>query len=117
MIRETDNVNRPSFAAALLASLFAVCTGQAQAQSSAAYPTKPVKIIVTLAAGGSSDIVTRLFAQKLAEQLKQPFLVENRRGGNSILGAGLVARAAPDGYTLLSANTSILTIHPSLYSN
>jgi tripartite-type tricarboxylate transporter receptor subunit TctC len=93
-----------------------VGTGQATAQPSA-YPAKPVRIVVTLAAGGSSDIVTRLFAGKLAEQLKQPFLVENRPGANSIIGAGHVAKSAPDGYTLLSANTSILTIHPSLYSN
>ncbi len=97
----------------LLGFLIALCAGHAAAQ---AYPAKPVRVIVTLAAGGSSDIVTRLFAGKLAEQLKQPFLVENRPGANSILGAGYVARSAPDGYTLLSANTSILTIHPSLYS-
>ena len=110
-------MKRKSLTAVLFITLFALCTGQAVAQSSAAYPTKPVRIIVTLAAGGSSDIVTRLFAQKLSERLKQPFLVENRPGGNSILGASIVARAAPDGYTLLSANTSILTIHPTLYSN
>ncbi len=80
-------------------------------------PAKPVKIVVTLAAGGSSDIVTRLFAQKLADDLKQPFPVENRPGGASVVGAAYVARSAPDGYTLLSANTSILTLHPSIYTN
>jgi tripartite-type tricarboxylate transporter receptor subunit TctC len=115
-IRETDIMTRTENAALLLAGLFALCAGQAAAQPGASYPTKPVRVIVTLAAGGSSDIVTRLFAQKLAEQLKQPFLVENRPGANSIIGAGFVAKSAPDGYTLLSANTSILTIHPSLYS-
>ncbi len=108
-------MNRPSLTAVLLASLLAVC-GQAAAQPSAAYPTKPVRIVVTLAAGGSSDIVTRLFAQKLSEQLKQPFLVENRPGGDSIPGTMVVAKASPDGYTLLLANTSILTIRVSLYS-
>ncbi|OGA32006.1 MAG: hypothetical protein A3G80_09570 [Betaproteobacteria bacterium RIFCSPLOWO2_12_FULL_62_13b] len=108
-------MNRPVLL--LLASLFALSAGgQAAAQSSTAYPAKPVRIVVTLAAGGSSDIVTRLFAQKLADQLKQPFLVENRPGANSIIGAGYVAKSAPDGYTLLSANTSILTIHPTLYA-
>jgi len=102
--------------ALLLGSLCGVFSAQAAAQSNAAYPTKPVRVVVTLAAGGSSDIVTRLFAGKLAEQFRQPFLVENRPGANSIIGTGFVAKSAPDGYTLLSANTSILTIHPNLYS-
>ena len=108
-------MKRQHLATLLLASTFALPSGEAAAQTGGAYPAKPVRIIVTLAAGGSSDIVTRVFAQKLADQLKQPFLVENRPGANSILGAEHVAKSAPDGYTLLSANTSILTIHSSLY--
>ena len=109
-------MKRQSLAALLLALTFAFLGGEAAPQTGTAYPTRPVRIVVTLAAGGSSDIITRLFAQKLSDQLKQPFLVENRPGAQSILGAEHVAKSAPDGYTLLSANTSILTIHPSIYS-
>ncbi|OGA02538.1 MAG: hypothetical protein A3I00_09075 [Betaproteobacteria bacterium RIFCSPLOWO2_02_FULL_64_12] len=109
-------MKRQSLAAVLLALTFAFHGGEAASQTGEAYPTRPVKIVVTLAAGGSSDIISRLFAQKLSDQLKQPFLVENRPGAQSIIGADHVAKSAPDGYTLLSANTSILTIHPSLYS-
>ena len=91
-------------------------SGAALAQGVAAYPTKPVKIVITLAAGGSNDIVARLFAQKLSDQLKQPFLVENRAGGSGIPGTDYVAKAAPDGYTLLLGNTTGFGIQPSLFS-
>ena len=94
-------MKRQSLAAVLLALTFAFHGGEAASQTGEAYPTRPVKIVVTLAAGGSSDIISRLFAQKLSDQLKQPFLVENRPGAQSIIGADHVAKSAPDGYTLL----------------
>ena len=109
-------LNTRSLRAVLLSLLFALCAGEAAAQAGGAYPAKPVRIVVTLAAGGSSDIIARLFAQKLSEQLKQQLLVENRPGGDSIPATVHVAKAPPDGYTLLFANTSILTIRVSLYS-
>ncbi len=115
-MEEKTIMTRPYLAVALLAASLAVPWGNALSQTGGAYPVKPVRIIVTLAAGGSSDIVTRVFAQKLGDQLKQPFVVENRPGANSVIGSDHVAKSPPDGYTLLSANTSILTIHQSLYT-
>jgi tripartite-type tricarboxylate transporter receptor subunit TctC len=74
------------------------------------FPAKPIRIVIPLAAGGNVDIVTRSIAQKLSEQLGQQVIVDNRPGGNTIIGSELVARAAPDGYTLLaSANSFVST--------
>lgn len=90
--------------------LVAGCAGPiltAQAQS---FPVKPVRIVIPLAAGGNVDIVTRSIGQRLAEQMGQPVIVDNRPGGNTIIGTEYVARAAPDGYTLLAnANSFVST--------
>jgi tripartite-type tricarboxylate transporter receptor subunit TctC len=69
------------------------------------YPTKPVRIIVPYSPGGGIDTVARMMAQKLTEQIGGPFLIENRPGAAGVLGAEIVARAAPDGYTLLASAT------------
>jgi len=81
-----------------------------------AWPRVPVRIQVGFAAGGPTDVIARSFAQYAAIQFKQPFVVENRPGANTILAAGAVAAAAPDGYTLLAAATNHTTI-PALYSD
>ena len=80
-----------------------------------AWPTKPVRLVVGYAAGGATDVIARLIAVKLGEQLGQPVIVDNRAGANSNLGAELVARAAPDGYTLY-VYTIANTINATLYS-
>jgi tripartite-type tricarboxylate transporter receptor subunit TctC len=80
------------------------------------YPAKPIRIIVPVPPGGANDTLTRVVAPKLSELLKQPVVIENRGGANTTLGTGLVAKAAPDGYTLLSA-PSAHTVNPVLYSN
>jgi len=89
--------------------------GLARAQG---YPSRPVHIIVSYPAGNGSDIIARLVAQTLSERLGQPFVVENRPGGGGTLGAGLVAKASPDGYTLLmevvTANVMNSTVYPDL---
>jgi tripartite-type tricarboxylate transporter receptor subunit TctC len=92
-------------AAALAAAL--LCSGGALAQ---AWPAKPVKIIVPLAAAGTGDTLARVVSEEMGRILGQPFLVENRPGSGGSLGAEAVSRAAPDGYTLLSASPSHVII-------
>jgi tripartite-type tricarboxylate transporter receptor subunit TctC len=86
------------------------------AQPAAAYPSKPVRIIVSFAPGGANDVVVRLVGNKLSELWTQPVVVENRPGAGATLGMELVARAAPDGYTLGAGNQSSLVIGPLLYT-
>ena len=80
------------------------------------YPERPIKVIVGLGPGSSLDTVMRLIGQKLAEQMGQPVVVENRSGAGGNVAAEAVARSAPDGYTLLAVNTG-LAIAPSIYKN
>ena len=80
------------------------------------YPARTAKMVVPFTAGTANDIVARLFAQKLSDQLKQPFVVENRPGGAGIPGVEYVVRSAPDGHTLLFVNTALLAIQPGLYT-
>jgi tripartite-type tricarboxylate transporter receptor subunit TctC len=81
------------------------------------YPTHPVKIIVSSAAGGPLDIVARAVAEKLTTSLKQPVVVEARSGAGGNIAADLVSKAAPDGYTLLFVLSSTLTVNPHLYKD
>lgn len=84
----------------------------ARAQS---YPTKPVKILVPYAPGGTTDIVARIIAEQMRQSLGQPFVVENRPGANGIIAIDELARSKPDGYTLLLGNVTTNTIAPILY--
>jgi tripartite-type tricarboxylate transporter receptor subunit TctC len=81
------------------------------------YPTHPVKIIVSSAAGGPLDIVARAVAEKLTASLKQPVVVEARSGAGGNIAADLVSKSAPDGYTLLFVLSSTLTVNPHLYKD
>jgi tripartite-type tricarboxylate transporter receptor subunit TctC len=80
------------------------------------YPSKPIHIIVGYAAGGGNDIVLRLIAPKLAEGLGQPVIVENKPGAQAIVAAEYVAKATPDGYTLLMGASGPIAINPATYS-
>jgi tripartite-type tricarboxylate transporter receptor subunit TctC len=81
------------------------------------YPTQPVRFVVPYAAGGGTDAMARFFAKGLETRLGQPFIVENRAGSGTTLGAGFVAKAPPDGYTILLGTSSTYAIAVSLYKN
>ena len=93
---------------ALLACVI-TATGVAQAQSAAPYPNRPLRFIVPFTPGGSNDIFGRIIGQRLSEAMGQPVLIDNRPGAGGLLGAGLVAKAPPDGYNLMIHSTSFTT--------
>jgi len=80
------------------------------------YPSKPVRIVVGFAPGGGTDVTTRILAPGIGTRLGQPIIVENRTGAGGNIAAEIVAKAAPDGYTLLMGTIAALAISPSLYS-
>ncbi|MFY8014511.1 MAG: Bug family tripartite tricarboxylate transporter substrate binding protein, partial [Limnohabitans sp.] len=85
------------------------------AQTAAAFPSKPIKIVVPFPAGGTSDVLARIFGQKITENWGQPVVVENRPGASGNLGADQVAKSAPDGYTLVLMDVGNLVISPALF--
>ena len=99
-------MNRSTFLRVVLAAVAALVTTGASAQ---AYPTKPVRVVIPFPPGGTLDTLGRALAQKLSEQMGQQFVVENKAGGNGIIGADLVAKAPADGYTLLFNASTFVT--------
>jgi tripartite-type tricarboxylate transporter receptor subunit TctC len=87
----------------------------AAAQAQTAWPTKPIKILVGYAAGGSTDVTARIIAQALSERLGQPVIIENRPGAAGNIAAEAAAKADPDGYTLTMSTSSTFATNPSLY--
>ena len=99
----------------MLLAAAAVAAPSLRAQSTG-WPAKTLRIIVPYPPGGSSDIIARAISQPLSEALRQSVIVENKAGANGNLGAELVARSAPDGYTMLLCDTGALAISPSVYT-
>ena len=95
------------------ALLLAIWTAGASAQ---AFPSKPIRIVVPFSAGGPTDITARFIAPRMTELLGQPIVIDNRAGATGIIGAELVAKAQPDGYTLLMATASVVAINMVTYS-
>src|SRR3954469_9471012 len=91
-------------------TLFIATTAQAQSS----YPSRPIRVIVPLAAGSAVDNAARIVTEKMARNMNANIVVENQPGAAGLIGAGVVAKAAPDGYTLGGFNDSIMTMVPNL---
>ena len=101
----------------LAAALFALAalSGASSAGAQSDYPARPITIVVGFSAGGTTDIIARLISEELRKSLGQPIIIENRPGAGGNIGAELVAKAKPDGYTLLMGSVGPLAINASLY--
>ena len=93
-----------------------IATGAARAQAPA-YPAKPVRVVVAFTAGGTTDILARAVAQKLAESLKQPFVIDNKPGAGGNLGTEFVVRAPADGYTLIVNSVGPMAVNKTLFKS
>src|SRR5436190_2369991 len=112
-VRSTMLMSRKMTVCASLAfAAFVAATQTCSVATAQAFPGRPVRIIVPFPPGGPLDIMTRVYAQRLSEEWKQPVVIENRAGGNSAIGAQQTAKAAPDGYTLLVAMDTTLVMNP-----
>jgi tripartite-type tricarboxylate transporter receptor subunit TctC len=99
--------------AIILLSMLGIAPAAAQQD----YPTRPIHVVVPFPAGGPSDVLTRMMGDRISKDFGQPIVVDNRPGANTVIGAELVAKAAPDGYTLLMAIDSTLVMNQYLYSH
>src|SRR4051794_34012091 len=101
---------------ALIVTLaFALSCAHSTGGVAQSYPIKPVRLVSPYAPGGGTDILARLIGQKLSEALGQSVIVENRPGAGGMIGTELVARSAPDGYTIMLASPSPIVVAPHLY--
>ncbi len=105
-------LQRLTVLSSLLISIFFTTTNVAQAQ---AYPTQPIKMVVAFPAGGTTDLLARVFSRKMSELLNQPVTVENRTGAGGIIGTEFVARAAPDGQVIMLGTVGTMSVNQSLY--
>ena len=101
---------------AVMAALFAVVLAPNSVALAQGYPAKSIRLIVPFPAGGGSDIVGRIMAQRLTEQMKQQVFVDNRGGAGGSIGTEAAVRSAPDGYTMVLASTSEIGVNPALYT-
>ena len=97
-----------------ICSLAAAATSIASAQD---YPSRPITLVVPYAAGGGNDVMARVVAEKMSKTLGQNIVVENRAGAGGSVATRAVAKAAPDGYTLVLGGTGSLAVNPTLYNN
>lgn len=103
-------ISRYSIAAAMLGLAAMTCVSAQEA-----YPSKPVRVVVPWTAGQATDAAARAVAERLNDSMKQAFIIENRPGAGGAIGSEMVARSAPDGYTLLAGSTGSVTINPLLF--
>ena len=97
----------------IAAASFAIAVAPLAAHSQSAYPTKNIRFVVPVTTGGPSDIVARLLGERLSDSLGKQVIVDNRPGASNTIGAAMVAKAEPDGYTLLQAAANMATMVPN----
>jgi len=98
---------------ALLACILAASASAVFAET---YPSKPIQLVIPFPPGGATDVIGRLVGKKLGDKLGQPVVVDNRPGAGTIVGASFVAKAAPDGYTLLASSGTTFTVNPAIHA-
>jgi tripartite-type tricarboxylate transporter receptor subunit TctC len=101
----------------VLRAAIILLAGTAAAASQPAFPSRPITMVVAFAAGGSTDLIARVLAQRVGSILGQTVIIENKGGADGAIGTAAVARAAPDGYTIILSTTSTHVINPLLYKN
>ncbi len=99
----------------VFAATLALACGAAFAQSTANYPTKPIRVVITFPPGGSTDVIPRVIGQKLVERLGQPWVFDNRPGAGGQIGVDAVVKSPADGYTLLVGPSGAIAVNPTLY--
>jgi len=105
------------FLIALALAAGAISPSLAQTSATPTWPTHPVRLVVAFPPGGAADLLARLIGQSLGETLGQPIVIENKGGANGNIGGEVVARSAPDGYTLLMSSGSMVAINPHIYAS
>lgn len=108
---------RSSLAIAFFFVFVGVMALSSVAQAQESYPSKPIRLVITTAAGGALDLVARTVAERLSESMRQPVVVDNQPAGNGSVAAGQFVNATPDGHTLMMVVDSTVTINPHLYKN
>src|SRR3954470_8564881 len=103
--------------AVVLLALGVASLSAASAFAQENYPSKPIQVVVTTAAGGALDLVARTVADRLSASMHQPIIIDNQPAGNGSVAAGQFAKAVPDGHTLMMVVDSTVTINPHLYRN
>ncbi|MDM0112348.1 tripartite tricarboxylate transporter substrate binding protein [Variovorax sp. J22R133] len=115
MFVHTARATRRGLTIGAFAVLAVVCSAHAQTPGN--WPTKPVRVVVGFAPGGSTDVMSRILSQALSESLGQPVIIDNKPGASGNIAASEVVRATPDGHTFLIAPTSVETANPSLFKS
>lgn len=106
---------RPIVSIGFLALLAYATSGAYAQENPASYPSQPIRIVIPAGAGGTLDVIARVVGQKLSERLGQPVVIENKPGANTIIGTEFVAKAPPDGYTILCAAAASIVTNPAIY--
>ena len=105
-------MNRKTMLSMLACALGAAAFAPAHAQE--AFPSRPITLVIPFPAGGATDVLGRLIGKKLGDKLGQSVVIDNRAGAGTVIGASYVAKAAPDGYTLLLSSGTTFTVNPAV---